>query len=69
MILEIGRVDDDFEQQTSRVHDHMALASVELFGSIMAMRPATVGRFHRLTVDDPRTWRRFASSLEATALA
>src|SRR5205085_594687 len=68
-ILKISCMDDDFEEQPGRIHDHMSLASIELFGPIIAMRPATVGRFHRLAVDDGGTGSGFPTRLSSTAFS
>src|SRR5215471_2170331 len=68
-ILKISRMDHDFEEQPGCIHDHMSLASIELFGPIIAMRPTAVGCFHRLAVDDGGTGSGFASRLPSTAFS
>jgi hypothetical protein len=38
-IPQIGGVDEDTQEETRRVNEAMALAAVEFFGAIVAVRP------------------------------
>ncbi len=38
-VLDIGRVDDDLEQQPLRIHGDVAFASLHFFAAVVAARP------------------------------
>src|SRR6266566_725455 len=67
-ILDIGSVDHHFEQQSQCIDQNVPFASRELFATIIAMRPAPLGGFHRLTVENGRTWGRLPSTLHPKPL-
>src|SRR6266849_1368098 len=67
-ILDIGPMHHHFEQQSQRIDQDVPFASRELFAAIIAMRPAPLSGFHRLTVDNGRTWGRLPSTLHPKPL-
>ena len=58
-----------FEQQAHRVHEQVPFASTDFLATIVAMEASTLGRFDRLTIDNPSTGRRLTSSLHPQALS
>jgi hypothetical protein len=55
-------------QQAQRIDEEVSFASGELFASIVAMRPASLRGFHRLTIKNGRTRCRLASALHTQPL-
>jgi len=51
-VLDVGRVDDDGEDQAERVDQEVSLAAVDLLTAVVAVRPPPFGRLDRLAVED-----------------
>src|SRR5579883_2053415 len=45
-ILNISGMDNHLEHKPHCIYNHMSLASIELFGTIIAMWPTAIRRFH-----------------------
>jgi len=54
LVLNIGRMDDERQDQTQRIDNDMALTSVDLLSGIVTSLAADLGRLDRLTVDNRR---------------
>jgi hypothetical protein len=54
-VLDIRTMHHHFEQKAQRIDQQVSFASGELFASIVAMRPAPLRGFDRLTIDNGRT--------------
>jgi hypothetical protein len=57
------------QEQALGVDEHVAFASAELLGAVIASRSADAGRFDRLAVDDARTGLGVAADLRPQPLA
>jgi hypothetical protein len=71
-IVQIGRMDHDFEHEAFGVHQQVAFAPGNFLGAIKAMRATLFGGFDRLAIDDglarPATTPLLASSPSAITL-
>ena len=62
-ILNIGRMDNKPDEVPERIGDDMPFAALDFLARIEPARPARLGRFHRLAIDQARAWRCRAPSL------
>src|SRR5512142_504506 len=67
-ILKLGAMHHHFEQQSHGVYKQVPFASGELFPPIIAMQPASLRGFDRLTINNRCTGCRFAPCLHAQPL-
>src|SRR5262249_11527006 len=68
-ILNVGLMDDHFQEQPQRIPQQMALAPIALFAAIVAVWTAALGRLDGRTVDDRGTGGGLSSGLPAHLFA